>query len=94
MKTCVLQDLVQAHLAASYPRKKLRSLVPLIERPKNGVVYSDFEEVIGPGSVVGLPGVGGGDGAPEFAQFRKKAQHYLKAHLDEPAVPRCALVSR
>jgi type I restriction enzyme R subunit len=67
-------------------RRKLRSLVPLIERAKKGVVYGDFEDVIGVGSVVELPGMGGGGGLPEFAQFRKKAQHYLKAHLDEPAV--------
>ena len=67
-------------------RRKLRSLVPLIERAKKGVVYSDFEDVIGPSSVVELPGTGGGAGPPEFAQFRKKAQHYLKEHLEVPAV--------
>jgi len=67
-------------------RKMLRSLVPLIERAKKGVVYSDFEDVIGPSSVVELPGTGGESRSPEFAQFRKKARHYLKEHLEEPAV--------
>ena len=62
------------------------SSVELIERAKKGVVYSDFEDEIGVGSEVELPGTGGAVGSPEFAQFRKKAQHYLKAHLDEPAV--------
>jgi type I restriction enzyme R subunit len=74
----------------SYPmleevRKKLRALVPLIERAKKGVIYSDFEDVIGLGAVVELPGAGGG-GSPEFVQFRKKAQHYLKEHLEDPVV--------
>jgi type I restriction enzyme R subunit len=67
-------------------RKKLRSLVHLIERAKKGVVYTDFEDVIGTGAEVTLPGVGGGGRGSEFAQFRKKAQHYLKEHLDSPIV--------
>ncbi len=75
----------------SYPmleevRKRLRLLVPLIERAKKGVVYSDFEDEIGSGSEVELPGTGGAVGSPEFVQFRKKAQHYLKEHMAEPAV--------
>jgi type I restriction enzyme R subunit len=74
----------------SYPmleevRKKLRALVPLIERAKKGVIYSDFEDIIGHSAIVELPGAGGG-GSPEFAQFRKKAQHYLKEHLEDPVV--------
>jgi type I restriction enzyme R subunit len=67
-------------------REKLRLLVPLIERAKKGVVYSDFEDEIGTGSVVDLPGTCGTVGSPEFAQFRKKAQHYLREHLSHPAV--------
>ena len=75
----------------SYPmleevRKRLRLLVPLIERAKKGVIYSDFQDEIGAGTVVDVPGTGGAVGSPEFAQFRKKAQHYLKEHLVEPAV--------
>ncbi len=75
----------------SYPmleqvRKKLRLLVPLIERSKKSVIYSDFGDEIGDGSVVDLPGTGGAVGSTEFNQFRKKAEHFLKQHLGEAAV--------
>jgi type I restriction enzyme R subunit len=66
-------------------RKRLRLLVPLIERSKKKIVYSDFVDSLGPGSEVHLPGTGGVDSA-EFAQFRKKAEHFLKEHLAEAAV--------
>ena len=67
-------------------RNRLRGLVHLIELAKKGVVYSDFTDEIGASSDVQLPGTGGAAGSPEFAQFRKKARHYLKEHLEEPAV--------
>jgi len=67
-------------------RKKLRLLVPLIERAKRGVVYSDFTDALGEAKAVVLPGVGDGAPSAEFAQFRKKAQHFLKEHLAEAAV--------
>jgi type I restriction enzyme R subunit len=75
----------------SYPmleevRKKLRLLVPLIERSKKGVVYSDFTDDIGEGTGIVLPGTGGVVGTTEFVQFRKKAEHFLKQHLGEAAV--------
>ena len=75
----------------SYPmleevRKKLRLLVPLIERSKKGVIYSDFGDEIGEGVEVELPGTGGAVGSAEFLQFRKKAEHFLKQHLGEAAV--------
>ncbi len=66
-------------------RRRLRQLVPLIERSKKSVIYSDFEDDIGIGVEVGFKGVTDGVSV-EFAQFRKKAQHYLKQHLDEPTV--------
>lgn len=76
---------------ASYPmleevRKRLRALVPLIERAKKGIIYSDFADQIGPGITVGLPGTGGEVASTEFAQFRKKAEYFLKEHLAEAAV--------
>ena len=75
----------------SYPmleevRKKLRLLVPLIERSKKGVIYSDFGDEMGEGVEVELPGTGGAVGSIEFLQFRKKAEHFLKQHLGDAAV--------
>ena len=67
-------------------RKRLRLLVPLIERSKKSVVYSDFTDAIGEGSTVELPGTGGAVGSSEFLQFKKKAQHFLKANLGEASV--------
>lgn len=67
-------------------RKKLRALVSLIERSKKGVVYSNFEDEIGEAEQVELPGTGGALGSPEFVQFRKKAEHFLKENLGEAVV--------
>ena len=67
-------------------RRRLRLLVPLIERSKKGVIYSDFTDDIGPGTAIELPGTGRAPASAEFAQFRKKAEHFLKEHLAEAAV--------
>jgi type I restriction enzyme R subunit len=67
-------------------RKKLRLLVPLIERSKKKIVYTKFTDELGTGVEVELPGTGGAIESPEFAQFRKKAEHFLKEHLAETAV--------
>lgn len=67
-------------------RRRLRLLVPLIERTKKSIVYTNFADQIGDASEVELPGVGGAVASAEFAQFRKKAQHFLKEHLGEAAV--------
>ncbi len=67
-------------------RKKLRLLVPLIERSKKNIVYTKFTDELGAGVEVVLPGTGGASESREFAQFRKKAQHFLKEHLAEAAV--------
>ena len=39
-------------------RKKLRALVRLIEKGKQVVVYTDFEDALGEGAAIALPGVG------------------------------------
>lgn len=75
----------------SYPmleevRRKLRSLVPLIERSRKKPIYSDFIDEIGDGVEVELPGTGGSLNSNEFAQFRKKAEHFLRQHLEEPSI--------
>ena len=67
-------------------RKNLRLLVPLIERSKKKIVYTKFTDELGAGVEVELPGTGGANESKEFAQFRKKAQHFLKEHLAEAAV--------
>ncbi|MEM8621308.1 MAG: DEAD/DEAH box helicase family protein [Actinomycetota bacterium] len=88
----LIQD-VQADewwIDVSYPmleevRKKLRELVPLIERSKKAIIYSDFSDELGDGVEVELPGTGGAVGSAEYLQFRKKAEHFLKEHMaDEP----------
>jgi len=78
-------------------RKRLRNLVQLIEHTNKNVLYSDFADEFGGARVIPLPGTGepddagdagGDDGAAggEFAQFRKKAQHFLKENLADDVV--------
>ena len=77
-------------------RQRLRNLVQLIVHTNKNVLYSDFADEFGGASVITLPGTGesGGDGdagddddaggggaGDEFAQFRKKTQHFLKENL-------------
>ena len=71
---------------ASYPmledaRKRLRTLVQLIERTRKAILYSDFTDEIGEGTNVELPGTGGTIASNEFEQFHKKARHFLNEHL-------------
>ncbi|SFC33833.1 type I restriction enzyme, R subunit [Polaromonas sp. OV174] len=58
-------------------RKKLRALVKLIEKGKRVVVYTDFEDELGEGATIELPGVGTG---MNLAKFKDKARQFLKAH--------------
>lgn len=58
-------------------RKKLRALVKLIEKSKKPVVYTDFEDVLGDGATVVLPGVGTG---MNLAKFKDKARQFLREH--------------
>ncbi|CDS51135.1 Type I restriction-modification system, restriction subunit R [Polaromonas sp. CG9_12] len=58
-------------------RKKLRALVKLIEKGQRVVVYTDFEDELGEGATVQLPGVGTG---MNLAKFKDKARQFLKAH--------------
>ena len=67
-------------------RRKLRALVPLIERTKKTVIYTTFTDEQGAGTEIDLPGVGGPVEGTEFAQFRKKAEHFLREHLGEETV--------
>ena len=83
----------------SYPmledaRKRLRSLVQLIERTRKTPLYSDFTDALGESSEVELPGTGGAVGSHEFAQFQKKARHFLKENLANDIVAKSAAVLR
>jgi type I restriction enzyme R subunit len=57
-------------------RLRLRELVQHIEKSRKAIVYSNFADEIGEGTELGLPQVGETD----FARFKMKARHFLKAH--------------
>ncbi|SHK61449.1 type I restriction enzyme, R subunit [Bradyrhizobium lablabi] len=59
-------------------RLRLRDLVQHIEKSRKAVVYSNFADEIGDGVEHELPQVGEAD----FARFKQKARHFLKAHED------------
>ncbi|WP_235499003.1 type I restriction-modification enzyme R subunit C-terminal domain-containing protein [Knoellia sp. Soil729] len=66
-------------------RRKLRSLVRFIEKTTRNPVYTDFEDTIGEGVEVVLPGVTPGT---NFERFRAKAEAYLREHLENLALQR------
>ncbi len=57
-------------------RLRLRDIVQHIDKSKKAVVYSNFPDEIGEGVEHELPQVGEAD----FARFKQKARHFLKAH--------------
>lgn len=59
-------------------RLRLRDLVQHIEKGKKALVYSNFADDIGEGVELQLPQVGEAD----FARFKSKARHFLRAHQD------------
>jgi type I restriction enzyme R subunit len=58
-------------------RKRLRSLVKLIEKGKRITVYTNFEDTLGDDATIELPGFGVG---ADFEKFRAKARQFLKAN--------------
>ena len=58
-------------------RKKLRALVKLIEKGKKNIVYTEFEDELGEGSAVDLPGITTG---MNLAKFKDKARQFLRQH--------------
>ena len=64
-------------------RKRLRDLVPLLEKASQEPLYTDFAD-----ELVALERVDLDDlaEAASFSQFRKKAQSYLRDHLSHGAV--------
>ncbi len=65
--------------ALEQARRRLRGLVTLIEPDARTIVYTNFEDEIGEGTLVGLaePGVG-----TDKDRFLRKVRHFLKDHAD------------
>ena len=59
-------------------RLRLRDLVQHIDKTRKAIVYSNFADEIGEGVEHELPQFGEAD----FARFKLKARHFLKAHED------------
>lgn len=66
-------------------RKRLRSLVKLIEKKARKLIYTDFEDEIGENLSVELPGFTFTD---SFEKFREKARAFLRDHQDHLAIQR------
>jgi type I restriction enzyme, R subunit len=65
-------------------RLRLRGLMPLLDKQKRKIVYTDFrDEVLGvrEETVIAMPKMTG-------AQYEKKVQEYLRSHLDDEVIRR------
>jgi type I restriction enzyme R subunit len=60
-------------------RRKLRSLVKLIEKAQRKPIYTNFEDELGGETAVELPGFAAVD---TFERFRDKARAFLREHQD------------
>lgn len=63
-------------------RLRLRNLVQHVDKTKQPLVYSDFEDELGTGAKVTLPQVG----AVDFKRLKRKARHFLLEHQDNLAL--------
>ena len=61
-------------------RRRLRALVKLIDKQQRKPIYTDFEDEIGGGSPVELPGFATPD---SFERFRAKTRQFLREHEDD-----------
>ncbi|WP_348230867.1 hypothetical protein [Trichocoleus desertorum] len=66
-------------------RKRLRALVRLIEKIQRQPIYTDFEDELGPETLIEIPNFGSGS---EFDRFRAKARQFLLAHKDHLTIPK------
>lgn len=64
-------------------RKRLRSLVKLIEKQQRKPIYTDFEDLMGDERDVALPGF---TPPSTFERFRAKARPFLKTHENHIAI--------
>jgi type I restriction enzyme R subunit len=60
-------------------RKRLRSLIKLIDKQKRKPIYTDFEDQMGDEALVDLPGFAPPD---HVERFRAKARSFLRQHQD------------
>ena len=61
-------------------RRRLRSLVKLIDKSRRGVVYSDFEDELGELTAGSLQGM---DVGADLTRFEQKLRIYLRTHEDQ-----------
>ena len=66
-------------------RRKLRALIRLIETGERRIVFTDFEDDIGEGTEIGLPGL---IDSVNYERFRAKALTFLRAHDDHLTIRR------
>ena len=75
------QDVTTAMLETM--RRRLRSLVQMIDKQQRKIVYTDFEDLLGHETAVTLPGLAVGT---DYEKFRAKARAFLRQHLDHLTV--------
>jgi type I restriction enzyme, R subunit len=64
-------------------RKRLRSLIRLIEKTQRTPIYTDFVDELGQETLIELPELGNSN---EFDRFRAKARQFLRAHQDHMTI--------
>ena len=64
-------------------RKRLRSLVKLIEKQERQPIYTNFEDEMGDETIVELPHFTSSD---SFEKFRAKARDFLRSHQDQMVI--------
>jgi type I restriction enzyme, R subunit len=64
-------------------RRRIRSLVKLIEKTKRSIVYTDFEDELGDLSAASLRGMEVGT---DLSRFEQKLRIYLRTHENQLAV--------
>ncbi len=69
-------------------RKRLRSLVKLIEKRKRKTIYTDFEDEMGGETDITLPGL---MPSGDFEKFRAKARAFLREHQDHVSIHKLRL---
>ena len=69
-------------------RKRLRSLVKLIEKRKRKTIYTDFEDEMGDETDITLPGL---MPSGDFEKFRAKARAFLREHQDHVSIHKLRL---